>query len=134
MRFLIALVLVGHGMVHAIYVGHARGLFQVEPGATWPDGSWALARVWGDPATRWMVAIVFSLVAAAFAVAAVALWARTPWWGPVAGSAAVASAAVLVLAWDGRLHGVGVQGAYALLIDAAIVVLASVIRWPAIDG
>ena len=49
MRLLVALVLVGHGLVHAIYVGHARRLYQVEPDATWPDGSWALARVWGEP-------------------------------------------------------------------------------------
>ena len=49
MRLLIALVLVGHGMVHAIYVGHARRLYQVEPGATWPDGSWAVVPVWGEP-------------------------------------------------------------------------------------
>lgn len=84
--------------------------------------------MWGDPVTRWMVAVVFALVAAAFAVAGVALLARAPWWAPVATSAAVASAATLLLAWNGRLQDVGVQGAYALAIDAAIVVLALWVR------
>lgn len=134
MRVLVALFLVGHGLVHAIYVGHARRLFQVQPGATWPDGSWALSRLWGDPVTRWMVAVVFALAAAVFAVAGVALLARAPWWAPVATSAAVASAATLLLAWNGRLQDVGVQGAYALAIDAAIVVLALWVRWPSVDG
>jgi len=69
MRVLAALFLVGHGWVHAIYVGQARRLFQVQPGASWPDGSWALSRVWGEPVARWLVAVVFALVAAAFAVA-----------------------------------------------------------------
>jgi hypothetical protein len=120
--------------VHAIYVGQARRLYQVEAGATWPDGSWALSRVWGDTVTRWMVAVVFALVATAFAVAGVALLLRAPWWAPMATSAAVASAVVLVLAWNGGLRGVAVQGAYALPIDAAIVALALVLRWPPIDG
>lgn len=134
MRVLVALFLVGHGLVHALYVGQARRHFEVEPGARWPAGSWALSRAWGDPATRWVVAIVFSLVAAAFAVAGIALLARAPWWAAIAGSAAVASAVVLVLAWDGRLRGVDVQGAYALLIDTVIVALALVVGWPRIDG
>jgi hypothetical protein len=134
MRVLVALFLVGHGLVHAIYVGQARRLFEVQPGASWPDGSWALARVWGDPATRWLVAIVFALVAAAFAVAGAALLLPAPWWAPVATAAAVASAATLLLAWDGRLRDVGVQGAYALALDAAIVALAVLVRWPALDG
>lgn len=107
MRVLVALFLVGHGLVHAIDVGQARRLYRVEAGATWPDGSWALTRAWGDPTTGCLVAIVFSLVAAAFAVAGVALLARAPWWAPwwapITGVAAVASAIVLVVAWDGRL-------------------------------
>jgi hypothetical protein len=134
MRVLVALFLVGHGLVHAIYVGQARRLFQVQPGASWPDASWALSRVWGDPATRWLVAILFAVVAAAFAVAGAALLLRAPWWAPVATSAAVASAATLLLAWDGRLRDVAVQGAYALALDAAIVALAVLFRWPSVDG
>ena len=135
MRILVALLLVGHGLVHAIYVGQARRLYQVQPGARWPDGSWALSRVWGDPATRWWVAVVFALVAAAFAVTGVALLLRAPWWAPMAAAAAAASAATLLLAWDGRLRDVGVQGAYALAIDAAILLLALVVRWPSsVDG
>lgn len=78
MRLLVALFLVGHGLVHAIYVGQARRLYRVEAGATWPDGSWALARAWGGPTTRWLVAIAFSLVATGFAVAGLALLARAP--------------------------------------------------------
>jgi hypothetical protein len=69
-----------------------------------------------------------------FTAAAVALLLRQPWWAPLAGSAAVAWAVALVLVWDGRLHDGAVQGAYAMLLDAAIAVVALVVSWPPIDG
>ncbi|TVQ64842.1 MAG: hypothetical protein EA379_00690 [Phycisphaerales bacterium] len=128
------LFLVCHGLVHAIYVGHARRLFEVRSGVVWPDGSWALSRTLGDPAARWFVAVTFSLVAAAFTVAAIALVLRQPWWAPLAGSAAAVSALALLLAWDGRLHDSAVQGAYAVVLDVVIAVFAVVVSWPHIDA
>ena len=126
--------LVAHGLVHGIYAGQARRLFEVAPGATWPDGSWALSRLLGDPVVRACVAGAFAAVAVAFAVAGVALVLRAPWWGPVAAAAAVVSAGVLLLAWDGRPRDLALQGAYALALDAAIVVLALLFRWAPVDG
>lgn len=134
MHVLFGLFLVGHGLVHAIYVGHARRFYEVQPGVGWPAGSWALSRTLVDPAARWFVAVVCSLVAAAFTVAAIALVLRQPWWAPLAGSAAAVSALALLLAWDGRLHDIAVQGAYAVVLDAVIVVLAVVVSWPRVDA
>lgn len=121
MHVVLGAFLVAHGLVHAIYVGHARRLFKVAPRLTWPDGAWLLSRLVGDAGTRATVAILFSLVAVGFATAGIAIAMRQPWWAPVAVSAAGLSACVVVSAWDGRPRLLGAQGAYALLIDAAIV-------------
>lgn len=53
---------------------------------------------------------------------------------PVAAAAAIVSAGVLLLACDGRPRDLALQGAYALAIDAAIVVLALLLHWPPVDG
>jgi len=126
----VGLFLVAHGIVYGLYVGQAVRVFELKPGFTWPDGSWALAGLIGNPAVHSLVAVVFSAVAAAFAVSGVALIARQSWWAPLASTTAIAATVVLVLLWNGRLQGLDTQGAYAILINAGIVVSALLLHWP----
>jgi len=130
MAILFGLFLVAHGAVYAMYAAHAKRLFELKPGLTWPDGSWALSGLLGDPAVRSVVAVLFSLVAAGFVVSGIALMARQQWWGPLASVAAIVSTAALVLLWNGQLRGLDAQGAYAILINVGIVVCALVLHWP----
>ena len=134
MRVLFGAFLVAHGAVYGLYVAQALRLFELKPGLTWPDGSWALSGLIGDAGVHSVVAVVFSLVAAAFAVSGVALIARQTWWGPLASVAAIVATVALVLLWNGRLQGLDAQGAYAILINTGIVVTALALHWPRITA
>ncbi len=122
--------LIAHGVVYGLYVGQALRLFELKPGFTWPDGSWALSGLIGNPAMQAVTAILFSLLAAGFAVSGIALIAGQSWWGPLASVTAIVATVALVLLWDRRLRGLDTQGAYAILINAAIVVAALALHWP----
>jgi len=126
--------LVAHGMVYAMYAAHAMRMFELKPGMTWPDASWALSGLIGDSAVRWLVAVLFLLVAAGFAVSGAALMFRQSWWGVLAAAAAVISTLLLLLVWDGRLQGLSEQGLYAVLINAGVVMCALALHWPKIAG
>lgn len=50
--------------------------------------------------------------------------------GLLASLAAVLSTAALMLLWNGQLRGLDAQGAYAILLNAGIVVSVLVLNWP----
>ena len=130
MRIVFGLFLMAHGLVHALYVGHAMRLFEVKPGMAWPDGSWALSGLMGDSAVRGLVAVVFSLAAVGFAVTGIALMLRQPWWELTAAATAAISTVMIVLAWDGQFVGLDGQGLYAVMINLVVAVSALALHWP----
>jgi hypothetical protein len=130
MRLLFGAFLVAHGAVHLLYVAHSLRFFELQPGMTWPDGAWALSWLMGNPGVRLVAACLFVLVGVAFVGSGIALAFRQAWWQPVALTAAVVSTVALVLLWNGRLQALDNQGAYAILIDAAILVAVLVFHWP----
>ncbi len=134
MTILFGLFLVAHGLVYAMYAAHAMRLFELKPGMTWPDASWALSGLLGDSAVRRLVVVLFLLVAAGFVVAGAALLFRQSWWQVLAAAAAVVATLLLLLVWDGRLRGLSEQGLYAILINAGVVVCALVLHWPKVTG
>lgn len=119
-----------HGVVHLIYAAHSARRLQLKIGMTWPDGSWAFSRLCGERTTRDQTAIAMSLGGLIFVIAGIAVFARQPWWRPVAVVAAVLSALVFILAWDGNKRNLDGQGAIGVVIDAAILVTALVLDWP----
>jgi len=133
MNILFGVFLLAHGLVFGMYAAHAMRLFELKPGMTWPDASWALSGLIGDSAVRWIVAAVFLFVAVTFAVSGAALVFRQPWWAIVAAAAAVTSTIVILLVWNGRLQGLSEQGLYAVIINVVVVVSALVLHWPKIS-
>jgi hypothetical protein len=131
---LFGLFLVAHGLVYAMYAAHAMRLFELKPGMTWPDASWALSGLIGDSAVRGLVVVLFLLVAVGFAVSGAALMFRQSWWEVLAAAAAVVSTLLILLVWNGRLRGLSEQGLYAILINAGVVVCALVLHWPRVTG
>ena len=53
------------------------------------------------------------------------------WWRTFAVVAATASSAVYLAFWDGRLRALPDQGAVGVAINVALVVFATLSRWPA---
>ncbi len=129
-RAIVAVFLGLHGLVHLLYLGQSAGLFELRPGLTWPTGSWLLSKLLVDRTVR-IVADAFCVLAAlGFAVAAVGLAFDQSWWRPVVAAAAILSALLYILFWNGQFQRLDQQGAIALFINAAILVVALVLRWP----
>jgi hypothetical protein len=121
-RFVFGIVIVLHGLVHLLYFGQSRRLFELRPGMAWPDGSWALARPIGVRATRWLAGVGCLLATAGFVAGGVGLFLDQAWWRPAVVSTAVFSSILFVLFWDGTRQKLSDQGALAVLINAAILV------------
>jgi len=129
-RIIVAVFLVLHGLVHLLYMGQSARLFELQPGLTWPSGSWLLSKFLADGAARLVADVSCVLAALGFGVAAVGLILDQTWWRPTVAATAVFSALLYVLFWNGQLQRLDQQGAVAILINAAILVIALLLRWP----
>lgn len=130
LEFVIGVFLVLHGLVHLLYFGQSRRLFELQPGMTWPDGSWAFSKLLGEGATRWLAGIACVLAAVGFVAGGIGIFLGQAWWRPVVVGSAAFSAAIFVLFWDGKLKRLANQGAIAILINGAILVAVLIFQWP----
>ena len=130
LKFIVGVFIVLHGLVHLLYFGQSRRLFELQPGMVWPDGSWAFSKLLGEGATRSLASIACVLAALGFVAAGIAIFVGQSWWRPVVVGAAAFSAAIFVLFWDGGLQKMADKGVIAILINLAILVAVLIFRWP----
>ena len=109
-----------HGLVHMFYFAHSLRLFELRPGLTWPDGSWAFAKILGEKKTRLLAAIFCALAAVVFVAGGIGFLAGAAWWRPLIIGAAVGSSLATVLLWDGRMRHLDDKGFIGLVINLAI--------------
>jgi len=114
------LFLVLHGLVHLLYLGQSQGIFELQQGMDWPDGSWTFSKLLGDGPTRMLTGVFLVVAAAGFAAGGAGLFLTQAWWRPVVISAAVFSSLVYLLLWDGTARHLDNQGAVGILINVAI--------------
>jgi hypothetical protein len=129
-RIIVGVFMVLHGLVHLLYFGQSRRIFELQPGLVWPDGSWVFSKFLGDEATRWLAGIACILAALGFVAGGIAILAGQSWWRPVVVGTATFSAAIFVLCWDGGLQRLADKGAIAILINLGILVAMLILRWP----
>jgi len=132
-RVIAAVFLVLHGLVHLLYFGHSAKLFELKPGLTWPEGSWALSGPLGDGATHRLAGIFCILAAAGFVIGGAGVAFGQSWWRTAVVASAAFSGLLYVLFWNGRFERLNDQGCFAILIDVAILVAILVMRWPRFD-
>jgi hypothetical protein len=132
-RIVFGVFLLLHGLVHLLYLGQAARQFELQPGMTWPDGSWAFSRLLGDNRTRMLAGICCILAAAGFVIGGVVVLSGQSWWQtPVVASAGF-SAVIYILFWNGRFQHLANQGIVALLINAAILIAVLAFQQPDFD-
>ncbi len=122
--------LILHGLVHLLYSGQSTRLFELRKGMSWPDGSWLFAGLFGNETSRTIASGACILAAVGFAVGGIALFATQSWWRPVITAAALFSAAIFILFWDGHLQALANKGLFAILINAAVMFVLLVFQWP----
>jgi hypothetical protein len=104
--------------------------FELRPGMTWPDGSWAFSKLLGNETTRMLATILLALAALGFLAGGLGLFIHQDWWRSVTLAAVVISSLIFIFFWDGRFQAMADQGGVGLLINLAILVLVLILRWP----
>ena len=120
-----------HALVHLLYAGQALRFFELRPGLIWPDGAWLFSRLLGDPATRWLAAVSLALAALGYAAGGIGLFLSQEWWRPMTAMAALFSALIFLLFWDGKLLDLPEKGAVGILISLAVLAGVIFLKWPA---
>lgn len=126
LRIVFGIFLVLHGLVHLLYAGQSRRIFELQPGMVWPDGAWAFSRLAGMEGARFTATVLLVLGTIVFVVSGAGLLSRQPWWRPLVLGAAVFSSLIYVLLWDGAFQDLADKGAIGILINAGILVAALV--------
>jgi hypothetical protein len=117
---ILGIFLVWHGLVHGLYAGQSRRLFELRPNMIWPDGSWLFARLLGDKTTRLLASIALALAALGFMAGGLGLFIGQEWWRPVVMVSAALSSATFILCWDGKFQALHDQGGIGVLINLAL--------------
>lgn len=132
-KVIVGLFLVLHGLVHLLYFGQSARRFELQPGMTWPDGSWAFSKLLGANGTRRLASLFCILAAAGFVIGATGIFFSQSWWSMAVLASAAFSGILYIFFWDGRLQSLANQGGIGLVIDIAILVVVLVFRWPQFD-
>ena len=132
-RVIAGIFLVLHGLVHLLYFGQSASLFELQPGLTWPDGSWAFSKLFGVSSTRVLASACLILSAAGFVIGAIGIFFGQSWWRTAVIVSAVFSAIVYVLFWNGRWQHLDGQGGVGILIEIAILAAILIFGWPKFD-
>ena len=119
-RIIFGIFLGLHGMVHLLYAGQSWRLFELQPGMSWPDGSWALARATGTDVIRLIATILLAAGALAYVVSGGALVLKQNWWRTFTQISAAISTFTYLFFWNGTFQGLPNQGAVGILINLAI--------------
>jgi hypothetical protein len=133
LKFIVAIFLVLHGLVHLLYSAHSWRLFELKPGMVWPEDAWVFSSLLGDAITRSIASILMILVALGFVSGGVAILFRQHWWQVVIVSSTALSAASYIVLWNGKVSNLDGQGAIGLLISLAVFLLVRVAHWPSFD-
>jgi len=128
LRIGLGVFIILHGLVHLLYAGHSRKLFELQTGLTWPDGSWLLAKSIGEERTRFLATITYIVAALGFVVSGLAILFNLAFWPVVVIGSAVFSGLIIILFWDGTMRKLADQGGVGLLIDIGILIVTLILQ------
>ncbi len=120
MRIAFGIFIIFHALVHAMYAGQALRWFELKPGMTWPDGSWALSSL-SDGGVRLFAALSIGLCSLVMIAGAAGYLAGANWggWVVIAGAALVSVAHILL--WSGKWADFADHGGIGVLINATVI-------------
>lgn len=130
MNIAVAIFLILHGLVHLLYLGQSMKWYELGKGMTWPENSWAFSRLIGNRVTRVIASVSCVVAALVFVAGGVLIFAKQPVWLWITVIAAVFSSLLIILMWDGKMKELSNKGLFAILINAAILILLLVVKWP----
>ena len=133
-RIIIGIFIVLHGLVHLLYYGHSARAFELQPGLTWPDGSWLFSRLLNVEASRSLANLLLILIAVGLVVGGLGIFFKQSWWQPVVVGFSAFSVVVYILFWDGVPQMLDGKGGIGILINLAILAALLIFHWPKIEA
>jgi len=130
LKIVFGIFLVLHGLVHLLYLGQCRRIFELQPGMGWPDGSWAFSGILGNGTTRALASVCLLLAALGFVVGGMGIIVAQSWWQPIVTVTAAFSTVIFFLLWNGKFQRLDDNGGVGLLINLAILALLFIVQWP----
>jgi hypothetical protein len=112
-----------HGLVHLLYLGQSARIFELQPGMTWPDHSWVLAGLASPESIRPLASGACVAAAVGFVAGGLGLLAGRGWWQEVIAGSVVFATVAWVVFWDATTENLAGQGAIAIVINAAILLV-----------
>ena len=119
-----------HGLVHLLYLGQSQRVFELQPGMVWPDGSWLLAKLFGDEMVRWVTAVSLLMATVGFVISGIGLFWQQSWWRVALVGTAVFSSLLYLILWDGGWQNLDDKGGVGILINAALLTAVLILQWP----
>ena len=132
-RIILGIFLILHGLVHMLYFGQSQKFFELQPGMTWPDGSWAFSGFLGNATTRSLASILLVMIAVILVLGGIGLFAKWELWRSIVIGGVLLSAVTYLLLWNGQMQRLDNQGFVGILINLAILAALLVFRWPKFD-
>lgn len=129
-RIIFGVFIVLHGLVHLLYFGQSRRVFELQPGMVWPDGAWAFSKLLGDESLRLLASISLVLAAVGFVASGAGILLHQDWWRPVVIGVSIFSSVLYVLFWDGHWQNLDNKGGVGALINVALLTAVLIFRWP----
>ncbi|MDX1416220.1 MAG: hypothetical protein R3293_18630 [Candidatus Promineifilaceae bacterium] len=136
LRIAFGVFLILHGLVHLLYLGQSMRIFELQPGMIWPDGSWLLSRFIENDLVRSIANVALIFAAAGFLAGGAGIMFRQPWWPMALKYAALFSAVLYIILYDGHWQNLADKGAVGLLINIGILTVvlifsrSHILYWP----
>jgi hypothetical protein len=126
MQILSGIFLILHGLVHFWYVTLSMGWVTFQEDMGWTGQSWLLSGWLGEHAARYLAAAGYALAGVLFAAAGALVWMNSESAGKWLVPAAVLSAGMIFLFWDGQLSLLVEKGLLGLVISLAVLIVLGV--------
>ena len=133
LNIVIGVFIILHGLVHMLYFGQSRKFFELQPGMTWPDGSWAFSGFLGNATTRSLASFLLVLSAVIIVIGGIGLLAKWELWCSIVIGGTLLLTVAYLLLWNGKMQRLDNQGFVGILINLAILAALLIFRWPKLD-
>lgn len=133
-KILFSIFLILHGLVHLLYFGQSQRYFELRPDMKWPDNSWILSGFLDENTVRKVAGFLCILTTITFVTGGIVLIAKQNWASTSVVVSALLSIFIFIFFWNGKAQHLDHQGAIGILINAFILIVVLLIRWPAVES
>jgi hypothetical protein len=123
-RIAFGIFIIGHALIHLMFVGQALRWFENRPGSIWPDGAVLFPSSFPVGVVRAFAVISIGLTGIAMVVGGIGVILQADWSTQVVVGSAVLVSIAHALLWNGDWRTSPDQGLFGVIINAIIIPIA----------